>query len=112
MVKKKTKLVAASKVFRKSKATKKLPSKRLVARRKKNTKKGYFPNPKRKVVRRKNPRTSVKFKYRIYQISKGVNTLACACESKEKADLIADILDAHASGNAKFIVMDYGPQED
>jgi hypothetical protein len=36
----------ASKVYRKFQITKKAPTKRLVKRRRKNTEKGYFPNPK------------------------------------------------------------------
>jgi hypothetical protein len=37
-----------TKVYRKSQVTKKPPTKRLVARRKTNVKKGYFPNPSKK----------------------------------------------------------------
>jgi hypothetical protein len=37
-----------AKVYRKSQVTKKPPTKRLVARRKTNVKKGYFPNPAKK----------------------------------------------------------------
>jgi hypothetical protein len=81
---------------RRSQITKKAPSKRLVARRSVNTRKGYFPNP--------NLAISEKAKYAVYQSSpKGVEMIAMFTDWKT-ADATAKLYRHHAQKGVDFHV--------
>ena len=77
---------------RKSEATKKTPTKRLVARRKRNTKAGYYPNPK------------PEYPYVLMQSYKGQEENICACRNRKVAETLHSLLMAHAASGVMFYI--------
>jgi hypothetical protein len=77
-----------------SQVTKKLPTTRLVKRRKANIQPGYFPNP-----------VAVYDKYVVFQKApNGKLTRVCATDVSEFASVIADLLNSKAAKGARFII--------
>jgi len=79
-----------------SQVTKKPPTKRLVARRKRNTDEGYFPNP----IDAKN----TEFPYVIMQSHKGKEENICACRTRTVAEVLHSLLTKHAAPGVVFYI--------
>lgn len=102
-----------------SQLTKKPPTKRLVARRKKNTDQGYFPNPKRiysgmtnaqieAEIQKEFPRSTGykadNYKYAIIQSSNKGNEIICKFIKHADAEMASALFNKHAAGTVTFFV--------